>query len=223
MSYTRQQLDDLVKAQMDASGSYRFESTLLRATMDVVFTRGWHKILSANRYVRMAKRTVTTDAAGQITIQALDGGTGDTAERFYRVLAAAQGTILYAPAEFMENPLGTTLSTPSYTFERQGDVIQFLPVQEGTAMSVWVNHIPQKPSALSASTATVTWPTDYELIVVYETAARLMAKGAAEIDGTSMFQQLADDLWRDCLTDLARFTTDPITMGAADTAADWGA
>lgn len=222
MSYTRQQLDDLVKAQMDAGGSYRFENTLLRATMDAVFTRGWHKLLGANRYLRMAKRAVTTDANGQVTLASLDGGSGDTAERFYRVLAVAQGTIRYTPAEFIENPLGTTLSTPSFTFERQGDAIQFLPVQAGAAMSVWVNHVPQKPSALSASTATVIWPTDYEMIVVYETAGRLMAKGAAETDGTSMFQQLADDLWRDCLTDLARFTTDPIMMGASDVPSDWG-
>lgn len=226
MSVTRSSLELQLAEQLDGVGDPRFSSsnTLIRPIVDAVFRRGWSRLLKANRSYRWAKRTVTTDATSRVTIASLDGGTGDTLERAFKILAVAEGTIRYTPAEFMDDPLAEA-ATPGalrYTFERQGDSILFLPIRAGTALSVWVNHIPQRPSQLTSDSALIVWPEDYEMILVYEAAARMAAKGAAETGITDWFQRLADDLWEDCLGDIARFTTDPLTMGASDLAADWG-
>jgi hypothetical protein len=226
VSYTRTELEAQIAEQLDAVNDPRYTNTttLIRPVLDAVTRRGWARILNANRYVRFGKRTVTTDGEGRVPLFDLDHDSGDDKERFYRVLAVAKGTIRYTPAEFMDAPLAETAAPTSlrYTFERQGNNILFLPVEAGAEMTVWVNHLPPRPSQLSAGTVAVVWPEDYELILVYEVAARMAAKGAAEQSATVWFQRLADDLWGDLLSDLARFTTDPITMGASDTAAEWG-
>jgi hypothetical protein len=223
MTYTRRQLYDATLEVMDGADTARFGETLLGQIVDAVHGRGWRRILNANRTYRFAARTVTPDSSGAVTYTALGSGSADTLERCYKVLGAAQGAIRYTPAEFMDDPLAQS-QTPTanrYTFQRQGESVIFLPVLE-QEMTVWTNHLPQRVTALAADGSAVTWPEDYEIILAYEAGARYMAKGAAETDGTQWLQQLADDLWRDLLSDAARFTTDPIVMGASDSPSDWG-
>lgn len=227
MAYTRAQLVTLMEEAMDAVGSDRWGTTLKRQVLTTVHARGWRRLLNAHRTLRWAKRTVTLDSDGRCALSDLDGGSGDAAERFYKVLAAAtaSGHLRYdTTAEFMDDPLATTRTPTQLAWQvwRQGDSLQFLPATSGESVEVWVNHLPAAISDLASDSSTVVWPRDYEPILAYEAGAILLAKGGAEVDGTQTLAALAENLWADLLADVSRFSTDPKFLRASDTPGEWG-
>lgn len=225
MSYTRAQLVTLTEEAMDAVSSDRWGSTLKLQALSTVYGRGWRRILGANRAYRWARRSVTLDANGRTTVASLDSGSGDSAQRFYKLLAAAKVDTnqRYRVSDFMDDPLRTEVhpTFPSFEVWRQGDDLQFTPV-EAVSVYCWVNHLPTLIKDLSGDGVAVTWPSDeYVPILAYEAGAFLLGKGGAEAGAAQMLTVLAEDLWGDLLADVARVSTDPLFVQASDSSADW--
>lgn len=225
MTITRLQLETATRAVMDATSAARWSDTELRHALGFVHGRGWRKILNANRTYRWAQRTVTQDNSGRAAWSALSSGSADSQERAYRVLAAADGQMRYTVGDFMDDPLAATAETLSQQRRvwKQGDYLQFTPVSAGASVTVWVNHLPTSHSALAGDGSTVAWPDDdYLLILAYEGAAHLLMKGGAETEAAREFQQMADAMWPDLLTEVQRWSTDPLVVAAPDKAWEWG-
>ncbi|MGP1666027.1 MAG: hypothetical protein ACTS5I_08995, partial [Rhodanobacter sp.] len=89
-------------------------------------------------------------------------------------------------------------------------------------ISVWVSHTPPLPSALSADSVELDFPEGYEHVVAYETAAMMLAKGGLQSDESNFLRNLAYDLRREMMSDLARVSIDPTVMRYSDTRAEWG-
>lgn len=227
MSYTRAQLVTLMEEAMDAVSSDRWGPTLKLQALSTVYGRGWRRILKANRTYRWARRQVTLDADGRIPVASLDSGSGDTAERAYKLLAAAKADTRQrydTVAEFMDNPLATLVhpTWPSYRVWRQGDYWQFVPV-ESVSVYCFVSHLPPLIRDLAGDSSVIVWPADeFVPIIAYEAGAFLLAKGGAETDAAKTLGGLAEDLWQDMLADVTRPTTDPTFVSASDSPLDWG-
>jgi hypothetical protein len=226
MSYTRAQLVTLTEEAMDAVGSDRWGSTLKLQALSTVFGRGWRRILGANRTYRWARRSVTLDSDGRCTVASLDSGSGDSAERFHKLLAAAKVDTQqrYRVGEFMDDPLRTLVhpTFPSFEVWRQGDNLQFTPV-EAVSVYCFVNHTPTLPKDLATDSSTIVWPADeYVPILAYEAGAFLLGKGGAEAGAAQTLSAMAEDLWKDLLSDVARFSTDPLFVQASDHPSEWG-
>lgn len=225
MSYTRTQLVTLTEEAMDAVSSDRWGATLKLQALSTVYGRGWRRILQANRTYRFARRSVTLDADGRVAVSSLDSGSGDTAERFYKLLAAAKvdTSQRYRVSEFMDDPLRTLVhpTFPSFEVWRQGDNLQFTPV-EAVSVYCWVNHVPTLIKDMAGDNSTIVWPADeYVPILAYEAGAFLLGKGGAEAGAAASLSVMAEDLWSDLLADVARFSTDPLFIQASDRSSDW--
>ena len=133
--WTRTIYMDQTRAQADARQSDRWSDPDVRYMLGMVHAREWKRLLNANNVLRVGTRTVTQDANGQITVASLDSGTGDTQERFYRVLAMAQSTYVYGETRFTEIPTSATqggnASIRRREWYRTGNSIQCLPVETG--------------------------------------------------------------------------------------------
>lgn len=225
MSYTRAQLVTLTEEVMDAVSSSRWGATLKLQALSTVYGRGWRRILGANRAYRWARRSVTLDSDGRVAVSSLDSGSGDTAERFYKLLAAAKVDTeqRYRVSEFMDDPMRTLVhpTFPSFEVWRQGDYLQFTPV-EAVSVYCWVNHLPTLIKDMAGDSSTVVWPADeYVPILAHEAGAFLLGKGGAETDAAQVLSTMAEDLWSDLLADVARFSTDPLFVQASDSPFDW--
>lgn len=226
MSYTRTQLVTLTEEAIDGVSSDRWGSTLKQQVLSTIYGRGWRRILQANRAYRWGRRSATLDSDGRITVASLDSGSGDTAERFYKLLAAAKVDTnqRYRVAEFMDDPLRTLVhpTFPSFEVWRQGDNFQFTPV-EAVSVYCWVNHLPTRLKDMAGDSSTIVWPgdDDYVPILAYEAGAFLLGKGGAEAGAAQTLSVMAEDLWGDLLADVARVSTDPLFVQASDSSSDW--
>lgn len=187
-----------------------------------IHAREWKRILNALPYYRMSERSLTSDATtGRYSIA--DLSTAD--EKFYRLLAFAVDDLVYYPDDFRRNvptPSAINANTNRFVVYRMGNVLATMPVQYSKAATAWVNITPMRVEDLADDTTTVTFPDDYEYILVYESAAHLMAKGGAELEAAQMYRGLAEEMRRDMLQDLARFSIAPLQFGGmTDSAYDW--
>ena len=221
--WTRTTYMDQTRAQADARQSDRWSDPDVRYVLGMVHAREWKRLLNANNVLRVGTRTVAQDINGQFTVASLDGGSGDSQERFYRVLSLVQDVRLYAEMRFTEAP--TAATTGGYSSARRwyrtGDLIQCLPVENGASMTVTVNHLPTPIDQLSSDAAAAVFPRDYEMIVAWETAAAMLMKGGAESDAAQDLQQLAEQMRGDMLGDLARQSVAPMQMQYPDRATEW--
>lgn len=223
---TREEFVAAVRQFLDAESSSRWSDSLIIAVGGTVSQTEWSAILNQNRYYRFANRSVTTDASGRIAIADLSSGSGDAREYFYRVLAGpTDGNILWRETEFQYVPLGTQLNYQNpyeYLYYLAGDYFQLLPVQSGLSLTVAVNHTPPSIAQLAADDSTIIYPTGYEYIPVWVTAATLLLKGGAESQAASDLLTLADSVRKDMLGDIARRTTRPTSAIFLDSPAAWG-
>ena len=222
--WSRTTYRDQTRAQADARSSERWSDQDINYALGLVHMREWKRLLNAAPYFRFATRTVTQDASGQIATSALDGGSGDTQERFYRVLDVAQQERVYDEVSFRDVPTATTATTTNVlrAWYRIGSTIQCLPVESGASMTVWVNHTPTPMDRLSSDSAFAEFPRDYELLIAYETAAWLLVKAGSETDSADKLQQMAEQIRQDLLADVARGSTNPLQMRYPDRRQDWG-
>jgi hypothetical protein len=93
---------------MDGVGSGRWSDTIIKAVANSVFDAEWSEILNAAPTYRFAQRSVTTDANGQVAFSALNGGSGDSAQNWYRIISVTNGNVSYRETRFQDVPLGTS-------------------------------------------------------------------------------------------------------------------
>lgn len=209
----------------DAVDADRWDSTpggevdeLIGTAMD----REWKRILNAAPYYRIGRRSVTSDASGYYTVANLDSGSGDSAERLYRVLAFSIDDVVYEETR-LDQYLFPNVSTPQpqYLWYFEGQQIMALPLTASKAATVVVNHIPTRHDNLADEGSTVTFPDGYETVLVCSAAALLLMKGAAEASASQALEIQAEELRNEMLQDLMRRSTGPIRMRYNDSAWDW--
>lgn len=225
---TRAELITATRWWMDAVGNTgRWDDTTdILPVLDNVFDTEWSNILSVAPYYRAAQRVVTTDTSGKFALSSLDSGSGDTAQRFYRVLAITDDNYIYDETRFQDVPLATTTNWAlPYQWYRLyylfGTTIQILPVASGVSLNVWVNYKPPVPSDLSGDAVTVDYPDNSHLILAQEAGARLLMKSGAESAGAAQLSAMADQNRQLMLLDLQRRTINPVRVMPVDDARDW--
>ena len=222
---TRAELIALTREYMDAVGSARWSDTTISTVLTSVHDNEWSNILNAAPYYRFAQRTVTPDANGQIQFSSLDGGTGNTTQRMYRILSVTDGNVLYTETRFQDVPLATTsnyLPVYSKMFYVAGEMMQLLPVTTSGTIYVSVNYKPQSVSSLTSDSSVVDFPENNQLILVQSTASQLLLKGGAETSTAMSWKKMADDDRATMLDDIRRRTINPTRMAYPDLRYDWG-
>lgn len=222
MSMVRSALLTLADEMADAYGSPRWGTTLKLQLLGEAHWREWKDLLNVARHLRMGTRTATTDANGRIAKSALNTGSGDATETWYRILSVAQGNSYYQQSSYERYPQSpAVLALPQVWYEL-GDEIQLIPAGQGNTITVAVSHIPQRADLLASDSSVVVFPDGYDLILAYEMAASMFMKGAAEtqlaVELRSMAQVLRDRMHQD----VGRIAGRPLRMGALDDTWDWG-
>lgn len=223
MSMTRGQLLALIDQMADTEGSPRWGTLLKNQLLGEVHWREWRDLLNVNKALRMGLRSVTTDANGQFAKSALNSGSGDATETFYRIQTVYQGNLFYQPASYEQYPISPSVVNLPQVWYEFGDQIQLIPAKQGNAVTVTVNHLPQRSDLLASDASTVVFPDGYDLILAYETAASMFMKGAAESNLTAEMRQNAALLRDRMHQDVGRLSVRPLRMGAMDDKYDWGA
>lgn len=222
MSMARGTLLTLVDEMADANGSPRWGTTLKLQLLGEVHWREWRDLLNVARHLRMAERTVTTDGDGRFAKSALNSGSGDATETWYRILSLQQGNFFYQPTTYEQYPKSpSTVALPQVWYE-YGDELQVIPAATGVQVAVVVNHLPQRADLLQSDNSTVVFPDGYDLILAYETAASMFMKGAAESQLAGELRGAAQVLRDRMQQDIGRISVRPLRVAAMDDRWDWG-
>lgn len=227
MSVTRAQLIANTREMMDATSSARWQDPYITTVLGLVSGREWSAILATNPYYRFAQRAVTTDSNGQFAYTALNSGSADSAQTWYRILAITDGnSIVYRQTSFQAVPLATS-SNSSSPYERlwydAGTNAQVLPVSPGLALTVAVNYTPPRVDQLSADAVTVDFPDGHESILWLEAAAFLLSKGGMENDAAQTMRAMAELERQNLYGDMNRRAATPMQLGYPDLASEWSA
>lgn len=232
MSITRAELRTRVLEAADATSSGRWDNTpgtgIVDRHLGIVQLKEWRRILNACPYYRVASRTPVADASGRITFAQLSDATNpDAAQTVYRVLQVAFNNVALREVNPKDAYLAGVGSGNPYPFQygiwyRDDAGILVPGYANETATAIHVNHLPTRADKLTGDTVLVEFPDDYEDILVYEGAARLLSKGAAETGAAAELKALAEDDRRDMLQDLSRTQAGPWVLQFPDIAAEWG-
>lgn len=214
-----------VAAYLDGEGSNRWTPRLVLDMGGMVMTNEWSDLLNQNKALRYAMRTVITDAEGRVPFSALDAGTGDDAEYFYRVIGGfTDGGRVWVETTLDGVPLPVLAGATqpiAPCFVETGDAFQLYPAVPGTLVSVAVSHTPATIAQLAGELSTIRFPRGYEYILVWVSAATLLLKGGAESQAAADLMSLADGARKNMLGDYARRTTAPTFAAFSDAAANW--
>lgn len=222
MSMSRGTLLTLIDQLADADGQPRWGTTLKNQLLGEVHWREWRDLLSINKMLRIAERAVTTDADGRFAKSDLTTGAGDSTETFYRIVLVYSGNIFYQQSTYDEYPISPAeVSLPQVWYE-YGDDIQLIPASTSSAVTVTVNHLPQRADLLASDSSTVVFPDGYERILALETAASMFMKGAAETRAAAELRAAASELRDRMHQDVGRLGTRPMRLKAQDDRFDWG-
>lgn len=224
MAITRAQLMADTRQYMDAVDSSRWSDALVRTVLNQVFDSEWSNILNAAPYYTFATRNVTTDSNGQVQFSSFDGGSGDSEQNFYRVLAVTDGNYIYQQTRFQDVPLSTTSNYPSSypkLYYLVGTYLQTVPNQTNTGLYVYVNYKPTSLSDLASDASVIEFPKDAHLLLAYEGAAQLLLKGGAESSAAAVLKQMAGQERETLLDDLRRRTINPTRLAYPDTPWEW--
>lgn len=232
MSLPRQQLREDTLLMADAFGSRRWDAEAggeVDRKSSGVYDKIWRRILNANQHYRVSQRTPTADATGRYLVSDLDStpdpdvpGSIDTLERFYRVLAVKIDGLMYTE-DRLSRWVGREDVLSPLVWYREGTRLTVIPLQAAkVADGIWVNWIPQRPSALAGDASTVEFPDGYEEVLVTMCAARLLMKGGAETEGARELRMEVQEDYDEMLQDIARVSTKPMSMIHSDDESLWG-
>lgn len=224
MAVTRGQLISDTREFMDAVGSSRWTDSLILTVLSAVFDEEWSNILNAAPYYTFAQRVVATNGSGQVPFADLNSGSGDAQKNWYRILSVSDGNVLYDQTRFQDVPLATTTNyLPTYPrlYYVAGDFVQILPVSGSQQLYIGVNYKPTDLNQLSSDNATIDFPNNSHLILVWEAAAQLLLKGGAETSAAVDLKRLADMNRTSLLDDLRRRTINPTQLAYPDQKYDW--
>lgn len=225
MAKTRAQMVALTRQFMDAEDSERWTDGLIVAVLGSVFEEEWSNILNAAPYYTFASRTVAQDVNGQIALTALNGGSGDAQQNYYRILNVSDGNSNYTETRFQDVPLATSTNyypPYGYAYYLAGDFIQCLPIGSGVQMTIAVNYKPTNIADLTTDASVLTFPEHNELLLAYAGASRLLNKGGAESNAAVVLSRMANEERALMLDDLRRRTINPTRMAYPDVRGDWG-
>jgi hypothetical protein len=167
---------------------------------------------------------VTTDANGQIDLDDLNGSSGDTLERWHRILHVTDGTMSFPETEFAKVPLATTgnhSGAMGKSYYLRGNSLQVLPVASSLALTVSVNHMPQGIADLTAGSVSVEFPENSHSILAKEAASQLLMKGGAEMSAAEAWSKSAEKSRAAMLDQIRRRTMNPTMIGYPDHQLDW--
>lgn len=191
-----------------------------------VYDKIWHRILNANRFYRVSKRTPTSDAVtGRYALSDLTGSSTDTLERFFRVLTVVIDDRPYREEKLTDWSLVDTVSQGDFggfAYYLEGQNLNAIPTQLGKSATIWVNWIPQRPAALTTDAVAVDFPDGYDEVLVHLGAARLLMKAGEESQAAAALRLEIQPDYDEMLSDLARFSTNPLFFSATDSAIEWG-
>lgn len=225
MSITKSQLRTRVLQCADAVSDSRWDSTAngeVDQHIGVVMDREWKRILNANPYYRIGRRTPTSDSSGYYTLTDLDSGTTDSTQRHYRVLSVGIDSIIYEESRLdMWLMPDTTNPQPQYVWFFEGTKLMALPIQTSKTATIIVNWIPPRQEQLSGENVTVDFPDGYENVIAWEAAGMLLNKGASEAARAQVLAFQAEALRQDMLQDIERRSTAPVRMRYNDAASDY--
>lgn len=222
----RGQLYTEAREAADAVGSQRWTPTTMARVLDGIYRDEWADILNVNPFLRAAERSPTVAADGSFALADLSVADGDNSERYYRIIGVHSGQSIYRPETLKNNLVDATMAqSPRIDYGRGlyyqiGDRVYLRPAP-GEALSVWVNHLPQTPSLLVSDDSEVVFPEDREMILVYELAAHMLAKGGAETQAASALKSLAEDQREKMGSDLSRIEIDPRQFARYGSNAQW--
>jgi hypothetical protein len=225
VSITRAQLLTLTREAMDADAGDRWSPTFLLTILDAVFNDEWSNILNAAPYYRFGERAVATDANGRVPYSDLHAGVGDSEETFYRILALYDGVSLYDERNYRDVPMaaiGTAFPQYPKQYYQVGEYLQILPATPGVQLTATVNWKPTGILDLAGDASIVDFPANNAMLLACEAAGRaLEAKAGAEQGGAQALFRSAERYRADLLTDIARRSITPRTMGYSDQKASW--
>lgn len=232
MTQTREMLRDRAVRAADAVGSQDWDATAgasgeIDQKLAVNYDREWIRCLDADPALRMAERTVTADANGRYAVADLSSGSGDSRQRFHRVLTVVRASQTYSPGRLRQFPTPADTITTRRSWFREGTNLMLVPSSPSSEATVTVNYLPPAVTALSADSVTVEVPTEvqeetFAEVVALETAADLLNKGGRETAESQGLRQRASVLREQMLADLARVGEGPIQMQHGDNAYEWG-
>lgn len=232
MSDTRERLRDRAIRAADAVGSQDWDTTSgasgeIDQKLATNYDREWVRCLDANPYLRTGTRTVTADTDGGFALSDLYSGSGDSRQRFHRVLTVVRNNIVYHPARGRQypDPQDRTLTTKRVWY-LDGTSVVLIPLEASSTATIKVNHLPPSLTTLSADSVEIVTPSEvqdqtFAEIVALETGADLLNKGGRETAESVGLRMRAQDLRQQMLADLTRFGEGPITMQFSDDPVDW--
>jgi len=232
MTQTRAMLRVRAQRAADAVGSQDWDESAgssgeIDQKLAVNYDREWIRCLDADPALRVGARTVTADATGRYAMADLASGSGDTRQRFHRVLTVVRGDQTYSPGRFRQFPSPAETLTSRRSWYREGTSLVLVPISASSVATLHVNYLPPALTALSTDSVTVEVPTEaqeetFAEIVALETAADLLNKGGRETNEGYGLRQRAEGLRALLLADLARLGEGPMVMQHADNAWEWG-
>lgn len=222
-------LMDMTRRWADAVATDRWDDdTEVKPVLGIVYEEEWSRILAAAPTYRTGTRSVTTSATGRVALSDLDSGSGDSLQRWHRILAVVNNQTVYEEIQARDYPLvvaGGGVSARDHvtgSYILVGDEL-FLPGVPSTAISVMVNHKPQAIEDLADTSSLVTFPLGGHIIIAMEAAAMLLQKGGTESTAARDLVEMASVRRESMLSDLQRRTAYPVFMGTTDAASDWHA
>jgi len=226
MAWTKETYLQRTREWMDAVGSDRWSDAFLYALLDKAYRDETQGILNASPYFKFAQRTVTTDSNGQFSFSGLSSGSGDNQQNVYRIITVTDGqNTLYRETEFRNVPLAVSGTTDYLGFDRQyyliGDNVQILPQTSGLSLQVSINYIGTPIDELSPL-GTADFPPGHENLLALSAAANALAIGGSEFKQTQELSSLAQQFRTALYEDVARRTSNPMTLTFPDRAAVWG-
>jgi len=227
MAWTKATYLQRTREWMDAVGSDRWSDAFLYSLLGKAFRDETQGILNASPYYKFAQRSVTTDSSGQFALSSLSTGSGDSQQNFYRIITVTDGqNTLYRETEFRNAPLAVSGTMDYLGFDRQyyliGDNVQILPQTAGQSLQVSVNWFGTPIDELVNNTSTADFPAGHENLLSLAAAANALAIGGDEFKQTQELSSLAQQFRTALYEDVARRTSNPMTLGFPDRAAVWG-
>lgn len=222
MALTKVQARARTLEMLDGTGSSRWDVTpngYVDRAIGLAQLREWRGLLDLNPDARSSWVTVANSGTGRYPKASLSTGSGDSANRLYRIRAVKRDDILYEFGLLSEHPR-PSLDT-SYTWMEEGDNLLLLPLHTSASVDVLVSHLPVPQHELSLESSAFVFPVQFEDLPLLEAAAFLLSKGGAEVDAARELKRYAAELRADAMASL-RLNAMPLVFRPVDSHQSWG-
>ncbi len=224
---TRQDLLTRIRQVSDTlNNTVDYPDALIKDLASMVHLDEWKKILGEAPYYRTRTATVSVDDQRTFAWSLLNGGSGDTLQTAFRILEMTDSygrNLTYVQPDQVRLADLTRILTTHRMWTKVGDSVQtFGTISVSTSLTVLVNYLPTTVGDLSADNVTVDFPSPYEPILYYETAAILLAKGGREIGESQALKGLAEDMRQRFLHEIRRESASAMLLLPNDLPWEWG-